>query len=81
MPAGRAVVDDVDAIGAGRQAETEPASSSVAPLETVAVTPVPIVAEPEVALNRNVLVPPTASELELPSDGAPSISSTPLPSD
>src|SRR5271157_6054366 len=59
--------------------ETEPASSSVAPLATVAVTPVPTEAAPVVGLNRSVLVPPTAIELATPSEGAPSTSSTPLP--
>src|SRR5271166_6738674 len=60
-------------------AETEPASSSVAPLATVAVTPAPTEAAPVVGLNRSVLVPPTAIELAAPSVGAPSTSSPPLP--
>ena len=37
-------------------AETEPANSSVAPLETTAVTPVPIVGVPDTTLNRSVPV-------------------------
>ena len=60
-------------------AETEPANSRVAPLATVAVTPVPTDAAPDVALNRSVPVSPTAIELPLPSDGGPSTSSAPLP--
>ena len=59
--------------------ETEPASSSVAPLATVAVTPAPTEAAPVVGLNRSVLVPPTAIELAAPSEGARSTSNTPLP--
>ena len=61
------------------RAETEPANSSVALLETVAVTAAPIVAEPVVALNRKVLELLTASELAEPRVGAPSTSSVPLP--
>src|SRR5260221_5970445 len=59
-------------------AETAPANSSVAPDETVAVTPAPIVAEPTVTLNRKV--PALIFSALLPLRvGAPSSSRVPLP--
>ena len=58
------------------RAETEPANSSVAPLETTAVTPVPIVGVPLTTLNRSVPVV-TESVLPLLSVGAASISTAP----
>ena len=62
------------------RAETEPASSSVAPLETTAVTPVPIAGVPLMTLNRSV--PPVRLRLLLSfSVGAPSISSVPGPAE
>ena len=61
------------------RAETEPASSKVAALDTVAMTPDPTVADPTIALNRNVPLSLVAIELTLPSVGGPSISSAPLP--
>ena len=60
------------------RAETVPASSSVAPLETVAVTPVSIVAVPDATLNRSVPAV-ICSDVLLLNVEAPSISSTPVP--
>src|SRR4051812_28249902 len=62
---------------AGARAETAPAGSRISPPGTVAVTPLPTLGDPEATFNRN-LPPLTASELLLPSDSPPSISSVPL---
>ena len=69
QPAGRgglAVVDDIHGFAS---TEVEPASSSVAPLATVAVTPLPMVGEPDASLNRNVPLL-TSRVLSLPRHGA-----------
>ena len=60
-------------------AETVPANSNVALLLTAAVTPVPMVAAPEVRPNRSLPVPPTDKAVALPRLIEPVIAVVPLP--
>ena len=60
------------------KADTEPASSSVDPLLTVAVTPEPTEGDPDATLSRKP-PPVTWMLLRLLKSGAPVISSVPAP--